>query len=746
MLAGRRLSPIARSLSSNLRTVRAPTLGSHLKLALVVHTVFQRSSFHTSSPSNLAIPLSNMTSPAQTYPTPPTKPPTWSLTPSQIDEAVATCISTSKALLDKVAALPTAERTFETVVRPLALGEGEADSQVEPALFLQYVSTDEAVRNKSIEGDKALQEYSLTALTRMDVYQALLDAQKHTETNGIKLNPEEDRLLKRMILDRTRNGLALTPEKREELLEVKKKIMSLAVDFQTACNQEKGFLLFTLEELDGVPQDIISGYPEEDGKRKVTFKTPDIFPVFKFANLPATRKAAVLGYEGKTLSNVPILEELVSLRKQVATILGYKNYAEYILEIKMAKTPETVFAFLNDLEEKLRPVGEAERVEFLKLKKEVHEKKGLEFDGKLYLWDYRYYDRLWMEKNLRLDEEKVKEYFPVSTVVPAMLDIYRTLLNVEFFPVPRTEEAGGLTWHEEAEMYAVWDAGKNGQRGDFLGYMHLDLFPRENKYGHAAVWGLIPGWLKEDGTRNYPVVSMVANLAKPTPTRPALMKHQDAVTFLHEMGHAFHGLCSKTQFARFHGTHVARDFVEAPSQMLENWCWTPAQLKDISNHYERKGESLPQDLIESVVKSKKAGQGLFNLRQLFHAQYDMILHTSPEEIDQTKLWVDLREKISLVTTGGEYVGGQSGFAHIAGGYEAGYYGYLYSQAFSADMFATVFEANPMDPAKGMEYRQKILQPGGSREELDSLVDFLGRAPSNVAFLESILPSDSPAKL
>ncbi|KAL8280846.1 hypothetical protein RQP46_006850 [Phenoliferia psychrophenolica] len=686
-----------------------------------------------------------------TYPITPTRPPVWTLTPLQISETVADTIRKSTALYDQIVALPVAERTFESVFRPLALWEGEASKAVEPSLFLQYVSTEQAVRDESIAGDKKLQEYDLDSMTRLDVYQALLDAKAHTENNKVALSKEEQRLMDRTIRSRTRNGLALSPDKREALLEINKKIMGLAVDFSTTCNTESGFLLFTKEELDGVPEDIISGFPIQDGKHKMTFKTPDYVPVSKFANLPATRKAAVQGYEGKTIENAPRLEEIVRLRREAAALLGFENYAEFVLDVKMAKNSERVFSFLDDLETKLRPLGEAEKVELLALKKEIHTAKGWETTSSLQLWDYRYLDRLWMEKNLSLDESKISEYFPVSTVVPAMLEIYRTLLNVRVIPVPRTEEAGGVTWHEvlmrlaDAEMYAVWDGGKDGQDGEFLGYLHLDLFPRENKYGHAAVWGLIPGWEKADGTRNYPTVCMVANLAKSTPTRPALMKHGDAVTFFHEMGHAWHGLLSRTQFSRFHGTSVARDFVEAPSQMLENWCWTPAQLKSMSSHYLRPDEKLPDELIESIVKSKCAGQGLFNLRQIFHARYDMLVHTAKSDQDLTKLWCDLREQVSLVTTNGEYIGGQSGFAHIVGGYEAGYYGYLYSQAFSADMFATVFESDPMNPASGKSYRDKILGPGGSRDEMESLVDFLGREPTNDAFLLSLLgpPAASP---
>ncbi|GAA6035656.1 hypothetical protein JCM8097_004955 [Rhodosporidiobolus ruineniae] len=677
------------------------------------------------------------------YPLPPVQPPAWkSITAASIPTIVDASLAKSTAVLDKIASLPKDQRTFKTVARPYALRMGEGDREIEPSLFLQYVSTDEAIRDASVEADKKVNEWGLEALTRLDVYEALLDAQKHTEENKVELNAEEKRLLERLILERKRNGLGLPEEKRKEYLELKKKIMQLEVDFQRACNEEKGFLLFTKEELEGVPADVIAGFPEVDGTLKCTHKTPDYSPIITYAHNPETRKKMVLSYENKTIQNAPVLQEIVKLRHEAAQMLGYENHAAWTLEVKMAHTPSEVDAFLADLESKLRPLGLAEREKLLELKKEEHKKRGLPEDDQFWLWDYRYYDNLYTQRTLSLDQTLVKQYFPVKTVVPAILAIYKDLLGVELVPVPRTEEAGGESWHEDAETYAVWESGKVGQGKDaFLGYIHLDLFPRPNKYGHAAVWGLLPSYVDASGERQPPVVCMVANLAKQTGDKPATMKHDDVVTFFHEMGHAYHGLLSKTQFAKFHGTAVSRDFVEAPSQMLENWCWQPEELRYISSHYET-GEPLPQDLIEKIIQSRKINQGLFNLRQLFFGKYDMLLHTSAHNLsadEMSKLWCDLREKTSLVTIGeGEVVGGQSGFAHIAGGYSAGYYGYLWSQVFSADMFASVFAKDPMSAEAGDRYRRKILEVGGSRDEMDSLVDFLGRKPTNDAFLKSLL--------
>jgi len=207
------------------------------------------------------------------------------------------------------------------------------------------------------------------------------------------------------------------------------------------------------------------------------------------------------------------------------------------------------------------------------------------------------------------------------------------------------------------------------------------------------------------------------------------------------MGHVFHGLLSKTRFARFHGTSVARDWVECPSQMLENWCWESKVLTRMSSHY-KTGEPLSQTLIDKIVKSRYVNVGLYYLRQLFFAKYDMVLHTSKEHIDTTALWNTMRQQISLVKGPPEPEPGQGSFGHLTGGYDAGYYGYTYSLVFAADMYDQVFRKDPLSPQLGRRYRQSILLPGGSRDESVSLKEFLGREPNMDAFLRELFGDDT----
>ncbi|EUC54471.1 metallopeptidase MepB [Rhizoctonia solani AG-3 Rhs1AP] len=663
---------------------------------------------------------------------PPQAPLSWEHTPDNVLSYTKEAIAKSRTLQDKVAALPEADCNFNSVILPLALAEAHLDATTEPLAFYQNVSPDEKLRDAATEAEKLAREFGIDSSMRVDVYKALVNAQK----KGEKLTDEEQRLVDKMILDGKRAGLDLPEDKRTELMKLKKELSVVCTDFGRNFNEEKGSIAFTREELKGIPEDVLNGYTTVEGTDKlaVTFKTPDIFPLLKYAQNPKTRERAYVAFENRLEINIPLVNRAVELRRKCAAILGYKNWADYVEENKMIKTSKAVIDFLADLEEKLRPLGTKNRDNLLELKEKEHAKLGLPYDGEFYIWDYRYYDRVFIEESLSLDDSLVKEYFPVDIIVPAILEIYQGLLGVTF------QEVKGNLWHPDVQQFAVWNSGAKSQ-DDFLGWAYLDLIPRESKYSHAAVWPLQSGFDDENG-RHYPTAAMVANLAKPTPGRPALIRHDDVVTFFHEMGHVFHGLLSKTRFARFHGTSVARDFVEAPSQMLENWCWEPEVLRKMSCHYEKK-EPLSEDLIKRLIDSRYVNAGLSELRQVFFAKYDIKLHTqdagnSTVEYDYSTLFGKMREEISLVKSADHQTHGQAAFSHIMGGYDAGVYSYEYSLVFAADMYKTVFKGAPLDPARGKLYREKILRPGSSRDEMDSLKDFLGREPNSNAFLEVLL--------
>ncbi|KAK9374977.1 uncharacterized protein V1513DRAFT_444249 [Lipomyces chichibuensis] len=661
-----------------------------------------------------------------TIKTPPQAPPTWTHTPEQIKAEATAVIDTAKKLHDQVAAIE--GPTFESVIKVLAAADNVRYGQINQLSFYHHVSGDKQVRDSSTKAEELFRDFDIEAGMREDLYKVVNAVfEQHPD-----VDPESKRLLEKMNLDFTRNGLALPKEKRDELKILQKKVSNLEVAYNKNLGEETGYILFTREELAGVPEDTISQFANVDGKYKMTYKYPDIFPVMKYAQNPDTRRRAFVGDQNKVIENCDLLIQAVKLRADIAAILGYKTHAAYVLEERMAKSPESVITFLNDLRDKLAGAGKTEIAKLLKLKAKDLEALGLPGDDSFNVWDYRYYDRLLLETEYEVDAQKIAEYFPMQSTVEKMLGIFETLFSLKFVEVTGDERS---VWHEDCKQFAVWkdDSGED----EFVGWLYFDLHPREGKYGHAANFNLSPGYTDKDGKRVYPVTALVCNFSKPSANKPSLLKHDEVVTFFHELGHGIHDLVSMTKFGRFHGTNVARDFVEAPSQMLEYWCWQKNELKNLSSHYLEPSKTIDDDLIEKIVKSKHVNGGLFNLRQLHFAMFDMTLHTSDGSIDVTKAWNEMREDISLMQQGNETTYGYASFGHLMGGYDSGYYGYLWSQVFAADIFYSKFLAAPMNTTAGLQYRDTILRPGGAKEEIDNLKELLGREPNNVAFLREL---------
>ncbi|KIW06006.1 uncharacterized protein PV09_03187 [Verruconis gallopava] len=711
------------------------------------------------------------------YRKPPQAPPKFTGTPASLIEDTKRIIDRSKKLQDElVKNVKPEDATFENSCLPRARDDNIGALETHIIGFYQAVSTSQELRDASSDAEKMMDEFGIESIMREDVF-ALVDA---VLKKGEKLDPESQRWLEKDHKSFIRNGLGIpSGPKRDRFKEIKKRLSELSIAFQKTLNEENGGLWFTEKELIGVPKDVIStlkkGEGENEGKLRLSFKYPDLFPALKYAKNPEVRKKIFIANENKCNENIPLFQEAVILRDEAARLLGYNNHAEFRIEDKMAKTPKTVNDFLGDLRNRLAPGG-LEEIEKLKSLKKADLKETNQTDkddGHYYLWDHRYYDTMMLEKDFALDQNKIAEYFPLMPTITGMLRIFEELFGMVFVEITgadrdalsETGKGDDIVWHEDVKVFSVWDDA--GEGDGFIGYLYLDLHPREGKYGHAANFNLQPGFIKEDGTRRYPATALVCNFSKPTAKKPSLLKHDEVVTLFHELGHGIHDLVSRTTYSRFHGTNTVRDFVEAPSQMLENWCWTPSQLKSLSKHYSylspeykasfeedhpdntsQPPETIPDELIDSIIKTKHVNDALFNLRQLHFGIFDMTVH-SPKDHQEIKdmkiseLYNKLRKDISKLD-GPEVLGsswdwghGQATFGHLIGGYDAGYYGYLSSQVYSADMFHTVFKKDPMNGKEGRRYRHTVLERGGSQEEMQTLEDFLGRKPNTEAFYKEM---------
>ncbi|KAF9734489.1 hypothetical protein PMIN04_007518 [Paraphaeosphaeria minitans] len=717
----------------------------------------------------------NSTMAPAVYKKPPQLPPTFTATPDSLVSDTKKLIDRSRNIQDAIVKdVTAASANFKNVLLPVALDDNKMAIESHIIGFYQAVSTDKALRDASTEAEKLLDDFSIESSMRDDVFKLIDAVLKKKES----LDPESQRLLEKDHKSYIRNGLNLDPgAQRDRFKEIKQRLSAISIEFQKNLNEEQAGIWFTREELDGVPEDVVDGLKVGEGENKdkfwLTFKYPDLFPTLKYATNAETRKRVFVENENKCNDNVPLFREAILLRDEAARLLGYNNHAEFRIEDKMAKTTKTVNDFLGDLRTRLAPGGQAEIKKLLELKQEDLNTRRLGDDSsKYFLWDHRYYDRLMLERDFQLDQQIIAEYFPLQTTIQGMLKIFEELFGLAFVEITgddRTALADGgkgsdIVWHEDVQVFSVWD--DEGEGAGFVGYLYLDLFPRDGKYGHAANFNLQPGYIDENGKRRYPATALVCNFSKPTPKKPSLLKHDEVVTLFHELGHGIHDLVSKTIYSRFHGTNTVRDFVEAPSQMLENWCWTPSQLRSLSHHYshlspeyeaaykeasgadKKPAEQIPNSLIANLISTKHVNDALFNLRQLHFGMFDMTVHEPKshegiKELDITSTYNQLRHDISQLdgpeASSGDWKwgNGQATFGHLIGGYDAGYYGYLSSQVYSTDMFYSVFKEDPMNGKEGRRYRHTVLERGGSKEEMDILEEFLGRKPSTEAFYKEL---------
>jgi thimet oligopeptidase len=395
----------------------------------------------------------------------------------------------------------------------------------------------------------------------------------------------------------------------------------------------------------------------------------------------------------------------------------------------MAKNVDSIKKFYNELRPLVRKKAQQDYDQFTAVKREQTKNPEAEFMP----WDFVYYQNYLLKTQFKVDSEDVRQYFPMEAVVDGLFKTTQSLYGLEYKDV--TSQAGTAErplWHEDVKLYEVWDKATKRKLGEF----YLDLYPRENKYTHAACWSLVNHKVWADGHETQPRAALVCNFAKPTKESPSLLPHKEVETFFHEFGHCLHCIVSEAKMNRFAGTSVEQDFVEAPSQMFEDWVWAPQVLATFARHYQT-GKPMPSELIESMLKAKHLGSGIFAEQQFYYGLTDQAYETTPDgKVDTTKVANDLFTKVMTYKTPPENTYFQASFGHLFN-YSAGYYGYMWSLVYASDMAVRFKELGMLSPEAGMYYRRKIISQGGTRDAMDLVRDYLGREPRLDSFLEHL---------
>lgn len=621
--------------------------------------------------------------------------------------------------MDLFLKIPAEKRTFENTVLSYGKMFEKYSEPFATANFLAQVSPDKELRDAAVALQETVSQFIVEITTKKEIYSAF---KAYADTNPV-LGREEKKILDDTLKGLKKSGLHLEEASLEKLRELNKKESLLQIKFNKNLRDYKDPLALTREQMQGLEENFISRLERDaEGKYLVTLDYPDYGPFMLNADDEASRRALEFKYNCRGgQENVKILEDVLALRREEAQVLGERNYAAAKLEYRMAKTPENVDNFLKSLAEKLTPLSADEDKKILDFKKSQTQNP----DAVLNPWDGAYWGNKYRKKFYDIDPEIIKEYFQSEYVTEQMLIIFGDLFGVKF------ERADIPVWHKDVRAFKVLEKKDNS----LAAYIYMDLFPREGKYKHAACMDLEDAYLKEDGTRQIPFTVIIANFNPPAGDAPSLLKHGEVETLFHEFGHVLHNVLSKPKYKALGSFGVAWDFVETPSQLLENWAWDKGVLKQISKHY-KTGEPLPDEMINKMISAKKFGSASGFLKQNFYASYDMFLHESTSYLDTTKTYFDMNLAIRKTRVTPDTIP-QAGFGHIIGGYDAGYYGYLWSLVIAQDFFS-VFEASGIrNEAVGAKLRQTVFAPGSSYEEEEMVESFLGRKVSDQAFLESL---------
>ncbi len=652
--------------------------------------------------------------------------PDWEQTPEAVEASMKDAIAKANAALDQIGAQDLGKVTFKSTVVALDDATYQAGIAANKAAIIKETNTNPAMRTAGENAVKAFQEWAVGIDYREDVYKAI----KAFADTHPKLTGEDEKLLKETLRDYRRAGLELPPDQRREVEQLRKELSKLGTDFDTNIVKANAPVMFTKADLDGLPDSFFASPGIKTGDDVYTVManvTWQFNTVQENAKSEPTRKQLYLIREALAKdTNVPVLNQMLALRNKIALRLGYKSWDDYQTEVKMAKTGANAEKYINDLVAGSQPKFDGEVAELQKLKAADTNDP----NAKIEVWDWRYYSNQRNKQKYAVDKEALRAYFPFQKVLDGMFNIYQNIFGLKFEKI-----VAPYKWIDDLQLYLVTDS----TTGEPLGMFYLDMFPREGKFNHFAQFDIISGKLLPDGKYQRPTVALLCNFPPATADKPSLLTHQDVETLFHEFGHALHSIVTRAKYGRFAGTHVPGDFVEAPSQMLQNWVWDKKVLDTFAADYRDPSKKIPTEIVKKMNDAKLANAGVLYRRQFAFASLDLALHNQhPEDVPYDCVAVSnpILEKVFLpIDPSTTFV---SYFGHL-NGYDAGYYGYAWADAIAADM-ATVFEKAKdgyLDKQAGMKLRREIYEPGDSRDVNVSIEKFLGRKQSIQPFLKKI---------
>ncbi|OCA62803.1 oligopeptidase A [Aeromonas piscicola] len=662
-------------------------------------------------------------------------PPFSQIQPDQVQAAVTQAIADCKQKISDVLAQRD-PHTWDSLIAPLEEVNDRLARVWSPVSHLNSVLNSEALRAAHDACLPLLSEFQTYVGQHEGLYQAYREL---AESDDFPLlSGAQRKEIQNTLRDFRLSGIGLPAEAQQRYGEIQARLSELASRFSNnVLDATQGWTRLVTDEADltGLPQSAQAAarqLAEQKGQQGwlFTLDIPSYLPVMMYADNRALRaelyeafttRASDQGPNAGKWDNSAIMTELLSLRRELARLLGFGNYAELSLATKMADKTEQVVGFLSDLAAKSLPQGKAELEEIRTFAAEQHGQ------SELAAWDLPYYAEKLKQHKFSISDEQLRPYFPANKVVKGLFEVVRRVFGIKV-----RERLGIDTWHPDVRFYDIFDA-EDELRGSF----YLDLYAREHKQGGAWMDVCLGRRYRQDGSLQKPVAYLTCNFNGPVDGKPALFTHNEVVTLFHEFGHGIHHMLTQIDVAGVAGINgVAWDAVELPSQFLENWCWESEALAFISGHHET-GEPLPADLLEKMLTARNFQAAMQMLRQLEFALFDFRLHQEfdPANPDQIPtLLAEVRSQVAVMTPPA-FNRFQHSFSHIfAGGYAAGYYSYKWAEVLSADAYSRFEEEGIFNPATGQSFLKNILEKGGSKEPMELFRAFRGREPRVDALL------------